>query len=88
MVYHALGRRKESDEAFRQAVKYEPPTEQSMLARVCAFRGDLEPAFAYLAAAYDNRDNDLWYMKGDWLLSNLASDPRYAAFLRKMNLPE
>jgi len=38
--------------------------------------------------AYQNRDNDLWYIKGDWLFTNLAQDPRYRTFLRKMNLPE
>ena len=85
-VYHALGRPKESDDALRQAVNDELPTEQSMLTRVCAFRGDLDRAFAYLDSAYANRDAELWYLKGDWLVSNLTTDPRYAAFLRKMRL--
>jgi TolB-like protein/Flp pilus assembly protein TadD len=85
-VYHALGRPKESDDALRQAVDYELPTEQSMLARLCAFRGELDRAFAYLDAAYENRDAELWYLKGDWLVSNLTRDPRYADFLRKMKL--
>jgi TolB-like protein/Flp pilus assembly protein TadD len=86
VVYHALGRHRESDDALRQAVNDELPTEQSMLTRVCAFRGDLDRAFAYLDSAYANRDAELWYLKGDWLVSNLTTDPRYAAFLRKMKL--
>lgn len=34
------------------------------------------------------RDEDLYVIKGDPLLKNLEGDPRYKAFLRKMNLPE
>jgi hypothetical protein len=41
-----------------------------------------------LARAYDARDQDLYFIKGDPLLKKLAGDPRYQAFLRKMNLPE
>jgi hypothetical protein len=29
----------------------------------------------------------LWVIQGDPLLSNVDGDPRYKAFLRKMNLP-
>jgi TolB-like protein len=86
VVYHALERHKESDDALRQAVNDELPTEQSMLARVCAFRGDLDRAFAYLDSAYENRDAELWYLKGDWLVSDLTADSRYTVFLRKMKL--
>lgn len=34
------------------------------------------------------RDLDLCFIKGDPLLKNLEGDPRYKAFLRKLNLPE
>jgi hypothetical protein len=26
------------------------------------------------------------YIKGDWLMKSVQSDPRYTAFLKKMNL--
>jgi TolB-like protein len=38
--------------------------------------------------AYQQRDIDLYFIKGDPLLKNLEGEPRYKAFLRKMNLPE
>lgn len=35
-----------------------------------------------------HKDIELYLFKGDPLLKNLEGDPRYRAFLRKMNLPE
>jgi hypothetical protein len=42
----------------------------------------------WLERAYQHRDQDLYAIKGDALLKNLETDPRYKALLRKMNLPE
>ena len=36
--------------------------------------------------AYLVKDEDLSFIKGDPLMRNLESDPRYKAFLRKINL--
>jgi hypothetical protein len=58
------------------------------IAEAHAFRGNKDRAFEWLERAYAKRDSDLYYVKGDPLLRNLESDPRYKAFLRKMNLPE
>jgi serine/threonine-protein kinase len=55
---------------------------------VYAFRGEKDRAFEWLDRAFDLRDEDLYVIKGDPLLKNLEGDPRYKAFLRKMNLPE
>jgi len=41
-----------------------------------------------LEKAYQKRDVDRYFIKGDPLLKSLESDPRYRAFLRKMNLTE
>jgi hypothetical protein len=58
------------------------------VAEVYAFRGQKDPAFEWLDRAFVQRDNSLHELKGVWLLKNLEGDPRYQAFLRKMNLPE
>ena len=58
------------------------------VARVYAFRGEKKQAFECLEKAYAAHDVDLWWIKGDPLMQRLASDERYKAFLRKMNLPE
>lgn len=88
IVYYALGRHGDSDAALKQAVAHEPPELQSDVARVYAFRGEKTQAFECLEKAYAAHDVDLWWIKGDPLMRRLASDERYKAFLRKMNLPE
>jgi len=55
---------------------------------VYAFRRENDRALEWLNRAYEARDEDLYFIKGDPLLKNLEGDPRYKAFLRKMNLPE
>ncbi len=42
----------------------------------------------WLERAYAQKDPYLAQIKGEWLLKNLEADPRYKAFLKKMNLPE
>ena len=88
IVYYALGRHGDSDAALKQAVAHELPELQSDVARVYAFRGEKKQAFECLEKAYAAHDVDLWWIKGDPLMQRLASDERYKAFLRKMNLPE
>ena len=46
-----------------------------------------DPAFEWLERAYKQRDGGLSEIKGDPLLKNLEKDPRWHAFLKKMNLP-
>jgi len=60
----------------------------SDLARVYAFRGDVDRALSNLERAYQTHDMGLWYIKDDPMVRNLESDPRYKEFLRKMNLAE
>ena len=60
----------------------------SAIARVYAFRGERDTAFEWLNRAYEARDEDLYYVRGDPLLKNLEGDLRYKPFLRKMNLTE
>jgi hypothetical protein len=42
----------------------------------------------WLDRAYEEKDDGLIEILGEPLLKNLADDPRYKAFLRKMNLPD
>jgi len=55
---------------------------------VYAFRGQSDEAIHWLERAYVQKNVYLYYIKSDWLLKHLGSDPRYKALLRKMNLPE
>ena len=88
VVLYAMHRRAESDAALNQAIEVNSAHWPSAIARVYAFRGERDQAMAWLERAYQTRDVDLWFIKGDPQLRNLESDARYKAFLRKMNLPE
>jgi TolB-like protein/Flp pilus assembly protein TadD len=88
MVYHALGRRSESDAALAQAVSEHAQNDAYEIADVFAYRVEVDQAFAWLDRAYSQKDATLYEVKFDPFLKNLKGDPRYNAFLRKMNLPE
>jgi adenylate cyclase len=88
MVHFAAGRKAESDAALAEATRHNGTSWPSEIARVHAFRGEKDLAFEWLDRAFHLRDEDLYVIKGDPLLKNLEGDPRYTAFLRKMNLPE
>ncbi len=52
-----------------------------------AWRGDNERAFEWLEGARVQHDPGLTLVKADPTLRGLRGDPRYAAFLKKLNLP-
>jgi len=57
------------------------------IAEVYAFRNQPDQAFEWLDRAYTQRDDGLITTKVEPLLKVLHHDPRYAAFLKKLNLP-
>ena len=86
VVYCALNRKKDAEAALAQlAADSRWPMG---FAYAYAALGRNDQAFASLDEAYDKRDSSLWSIKGDPLLKTLERDPRYKAFLRKMNLPQ
>jgi hypothetical protein len=88
MAFHALRRKVDSDAALHGAERDSAQDTAYWIACAHAFRGDANAAFQWLDRAYTQRDIFLEYIKGEWALKSLESDPRYKAFLRKMNLPE
>ncbi len=88
MTHFAAGRKAESDAALAEAIRHNATSWPSEIARVYAFRGEKDHAFQWLDKAYEARDEDLYVIKDDPLFKNLEGDPRYKAFLHKMNLPE
>jgi TolB-like protein/DNA-binding winged helix-turn-helix (wHTH) protein len=87
MAYHALGREKESDAALQELITKYQTIGAFQIAEVYAFRNERDTAFEWLDRAYAERDGGLRATKVDPLMKNLHRDPRYAAFLRKLNLP-
>lgn len=88
MAHFAQGRKGESDAELAEAIQHNGTSWPSEIARVYAFRGESDRAFEWLERAYEGRDEDLYIIKGDPLFKNLQRDPRYKAFLKKMNLPD
>jgi len=88
MAYSAVGSKADSDGALAEMLKIQTNSHPFYIARVYGFRGESDEAFKWLDRAYTLRDTSLVSVKGEPPLKNLEGDPRYKAFLRKMNLPE
>jgi len=88
MALHALKRHTESDDAMRAAEREAGYGWAYQIACAHAYRGEVDEAFRWLERAYQQKDFMLEYLNGEWALKSLSGDPRYKAFLHKMNLPE
>jgi TolB-like protein/Tfp pilus assembly protein PilF len=84
---HALGRAAESTQALDALVAKFASTAPETIAEVYAWLDDTDQAFRWLARAYETRDSALEGLNYRAAYAKLRSDPRYAALLRKMNLP-
>ena len=58
-----------------------------LIAEIYAFRNQSDEAFEWLDRAYAQRNGGLTFTKVEPLLKRLHSDPRFAALLKKLNLP-
>lgn len=88
IVLEAAGHKAEADEALKSLIIRLAKTRSYHIAMTYAFRGDHDLAFQWLDRAFQQKDFDLATILGEHLFKNIANDPRYKAFLRKMNLPE
>ena len=86
MAYYALGRKKESDAALSELITKYHEGGAYQIALVYAFRNQSDEAFEWLDRAYIQHDGGLIQTKVDPLLKSLHNDPRYGAFLKKLNL--
>jgi len=85
LVYHALGRSTEADQAFA-ALKAGGESWAVQLALVCAYRGDTDAAFSWLEKAREINDPGLPDIRYQRLLSTLHDDPRWPEFLAKLGV--
>jgi hypothetical protein len=88
IIYHAMGRKRESDAAMVEAEMKHAKDNIIGIAAAHAYRGETDQAFACLDRAYQERDTRIVNIKTDPYPKSLVADPRYKALLRKMNLPE
>jgi TolB-like protein len=87
MAFFALGSKAESDAALAQMLKSHA-NRPLLISSVYAFRGQLDEALQWLDRAYEQKDPALLLLKSQLMFDKLEGDPRYSAFLKKMNLPE
>jgi TolB-like protein/tetratricopeptide (TPR) repeat protein len=89
LAYHALNRTADAEAALRQAIDKYADQMGYQVAQFYACSGQADAAFAWLERAYDQRDTGFAYwFKTDRVLAGIRDDPRYAAMLRRLNLPE
>jgi TolB-like protein/tetratricopeptide (TPR) repeat protein len=88
LAYYALGRKADADAALAVLIKEQADGNALDTAEVYAFRGESDEAMHWLERAYAQKDPWLFQIKFSWFMKNVEADPRYKAFLRKMNLPE
>ena len=87
MAQHTLGDAKSSQQALDRVIGTAAADAAYQIAEVYAWRGEKDKAFEWLERAYRQQDGGLTAIKIDLVLQSLRSDPRYAAMLRKLNLP-
>jgi len=87
IAYHALDRKKESDAALNELITKYHVSMAYQIAQVYAFRNQSNEAFEWLDRAHAQHDGGLIRTKVDPLLKSLHKEPRFAAFLKKLNLP-
>ncbi|HEY6618335.1 MAG TPA: TIR domain-containing protein [Steroidobacteraceae bacterium] len=88
MVYHALGRKAESDAALAGMIQKLANADAIDIADVYAFRGESDESMRWLERAYAQKSPFLSGIKGDHSLKRLGKDSRYQALLKKMNFPD
>jgi serine/threonine protein kinase/TolB-like protein len=85
---HTLGHAKESQQALDQFIANGGQAKAYNIAELYAWRGEKDKAFEWLDRAYQQRSSDLYGFRNDPVIASLRGDARFAAMLRKMNLPE
>jgi serine/threonine protein kinase/Tfp pilus assembly protein PilF len=85
---HTLGHAKESQQALDQFIANAGQAKAYDIAEIYAWRGEKDKAFEWLDRAYQQRSSDLYTFRNNSMFASLRGDARFAAMLRKMNLPE
>ena len=85
MAYYALGRKADSDAALKELIAKDAADSAYNIAYVYAFRGEADKAFEWLDKAAEYGDPGLGEIVTDNLFDKIHADPRWLAFLRKID---
>lgn len=87
LARHAQGRGAESAAALNELKARNSEGRGYLIAEVYAYRGERDRAFEWLEQCYREHDSGLTWLVGDPFMQSLHGDARWAALLKKMNLP-
>ena len=87
MLYYSAGQKAESQRSLDIVLARHSNVWGYQIAQIYAWRGEKDKAFEWLERSYQSHDGGLSYLVYDRMLHSLHSDPRYAALLKKLNLP-
>jgi serine/threonine protein kinase/TolB-like protein len=87
MVEHTAGNAAASAAAAAEFDKRFGAEDPAMAARIRAWRGETDAAFAWLNKAVAARDPGIASIKLEYFLRSLHADPRWNALLKKIGLP-
>lgn len=87
LAEHALGHPPASQRALDDLIARFSHSMPFQIAEVCAWRGDANCAFEWLDRADESRDIAVSFVTYSPFLASIRGDPRYKAFLRRLNLP-
>jgi TolB-like protein len=88
IVLHAAGHVSEADAALKALIPKFADSDAYYVAMNYVYRDDHDHALQWLERAYKQKDIGFVEIVGEPLFKNLVNDPRFKAFLKKMNLPE
>jgi TolB-like protein/Tfp pilus assembly protein PilF len=88
LAYTTLGREVEAQVVLQRLVRLEGERNPVWVAEAYAWRDERELAFEWLEKGFVQKDVGLAYILGNTVFENLWDDPRWVAFLQKLNLLE
>jgi TolB-like protein/Flp pilus assembly protein TadD len=88
VILRANGRKDEADDALKTLTAKYADYAAYYVAVNYAYRDERDLAFQWLDRAYRQRDTSLIELMGEPLFKNIKGDPRYKAFMKKMNFPD
>jgi TolB-like protein/Tfp pilus assembly protein PilF len=87
LAAHTLGRNTESEQALAELISQFGKIDAYQIAEIYAWQGKTDKALEWLERSYTHHDFGLIDIKTDPFMASARPDPRFRAFLMKMNLP-
>jgi serine/threonine-protein kinase len=87
LTHHSLGNARESQAALDELVARYSMNAAFQIAEVHGYRGEPDAAFTWLERARVQHDEGLEFVRTDPAFTSIRGEPRWKAFLRRMNLP-